>query len=985
MQKIATKYHTTVLLLLICTLAALSQNNYNHQFERISIETSSPQFEILSFYQDSLNYLWIGTTDGLICFDGTNTTSYQKQENTPHKLHNNKIHVITGAPNNNLWIGTENGLYYYQRNKASFKAIKLHNTLTDQAPHIRTLYLEGKTLWIGTYGNGLIKYNTQLNTTTTYTNLNKLCGNKINAFTAENSNSFWIGTENKGLSHFNPKTEEFTNYFWSAIPGEGLNDSTINDLYYNTTENKLYIATWDGGINILNRENNTFSYLCSNDKNTSQIPLKTVRTLQAGKENKLWCGTFGDGLIELNTTNNSYQQYSANDATLNAISNNFIWTSYKDNSETIWIGSTDGSISKIDPLKSIFTHYSANSNKNNWLHNNKVTAICEDQHNNIWIGTSGGGLYYFNPIKNTFARFFNHNFHASAHIRSIMIDNLSNVWAATDNGLYIKSTSNDSFVRYSSNYNINSAYSLTQDQQLGIWIGTFNNGLYKVSSINHAQHHVNCEEFKLQPNTATNGTNRIWCTYHLNDSNLWVGTDAGLYLLNSENKRATKIFDRSTSSITQIAPQQYAIGTLNGGLYTYNSLLQKFEQINLSYSQATNVIIGLITDKHKNLWATTRNGLIKLNTRNNAVNIFWGEQGLPGDDYNLNSYYKLENGNIIIGGNKGFSIFTPHAITPDTTIPAVQISKLTINGRLIYTSPKEDPAHIDLSEKENTQFKHNENNITIEFVSPQHTMPHKVRYTYKLLGIDTTWHATFNQNSKAKYANLPPGNYTFQVKSTNHHGIKHNKPTELNFSISPPFWSTYWFLLSLIISLIAIAYIATKLVVKRVKKKLKDQEQKYKIKQLIQEKELIQSKNDRLKSEVNLTVMSILAKNSKLMEVRERINYLNPFVNKEGKKKLDKLTAYIQEELNNKEDWQQFEKRFNLAHDNFLTRLSEKHPELSSVDLRFCAYLKTKLSNEDIANLTNHTIRGVETARTRIRKRLNLKREQNLNQFIEEL
>ena len=84
----------------------------------------------------------------------------------------------------------------------------------------------------------------------------------------------------------------------------------------------------------------------------------------------------------------------------------------------------------------------------------------------------------------------------------------------------------------------------------------------------------------------------------------------------------------------------------------------------------------------------------------------------------------------------------------------------------------------------------------------------------------------------------------------------------------------------------------------------------------------------------------------------------------------------------NREDWEKFEIHFDQVHEDFLKKIRKKYPELTPKDLRLCAYLKMNLSSKEIAPILNISVRGVEISRYRLRKKMNLPRDANLNDFM---
>jgi DNA-binding CsgD family transcriptional regulator len=159
---------------------------------------------------------------------------------------------------------------------------------------------------------------------------------------------------------------------------------------------------------------------------------------------------------------------------------------------------------------------------------------------------------------------------------------------------------------------------------------------------------------------------------------------------------------------------------------------------------------------------------------------------------------------------------------------------------------------------------------------------------------------------------------------------------------------------------------------------------------LIEEREIIKLKYDRLREEMinrdkelaNQT-MGIIQKNRFLAKVNEDLNGIQDFViNDTAKRKIQQLKNRIKKEIDNKQQNKIFETYFGEVHDGFFKKLKERYPDLSSYDLRLCAYIRMNLTTREIANILNISYRGAEISRYRLRKKLELDRSTSLSAFL---
>ena len=155
------------------------------------------------------------------------------------------------------------------------------------------------------------------------------------------------------------------------------------------------------------------------------------------------------------------------------------------------------------------------------------------------------------------------------------------------------------------------------------------------------------------------------------------------------------------------------------------------------------------------------------------------------------------------------------------------------------------------------------------------------------------------------------------------------------------------------------------------------------LKELEKQKEIIQLQNKHLNLDIEarnrelaISTMNMINKNETLNAIKDELGQLK------DETSIRSVMKVIDSNLNNKEDWKFFEEAFNHADKNFFKKVKEKHPELTSNDLRLCVYLRMNLSSKEIAPLLNISHRSVEIKRYRLRKKISLNRNVNLNDYF---
>ena len=180
-------------------------------------------------------------------------------------------------------------------------------------------------------------------------------------------------------------------------------------------------------------------------------------------------------------------------------------------------------------------------------------------------------------------------------------------------------------------------------------------------------------------------------------------------------------------------------------------------------------------------------------------------------------------------------------------------------------------------------------------------------------------------------------------------------------------------------------------------RQLKDQQAQFQIEKALKEKEFAELKSRHLQvklkhkaSELADSTMNLIRKNEMIQEIDTSMNELTDSIRREEartviNKKIKDIRRGIQVNMNDDSNWKKFEENFNLVYDNFMQKLIDNFPDLKISDRKLCAYLKMGLSSKEMAALLNTSVRSIETARYRLRKKLSMEQGENLTDFIQSL
>lgn len=287
-----------------------------------------------------------------------------------------------------------------------------------------------------------------------------------------------------------------------------------------------------------------------------------------------------------------------------------------------------------------------------------------------------------------------------------------------------------------------------------------------------------------------------------------------------------------------------------------------------------------------------------------------------------------------------------------------------------------------------TDFNSSQNNLFFTYSIPEFDKYTEVNYQFKLEGKYDSW-SDWTKSSSSSFENLPFGNYTFKVRAKVGNDLSSNVAS-YSFTIKRP-----WYLSNLAISLYLLSGVLLAIFIHRLYKAyyqkqqeqvLKASKKKLKRKKLKAQKKIVQLRNERLREEVQnknrelaISTMSIIKKNEFLNAIKDQLKQSAEHP------EIKSVIRTINRNINNSDDWKFFEDAFNNADKDFLKKVKKTHPELTSNDLRLCAYLRLNLSSKEIAPLLNISVRSVEVKRYRLRKKMNLLHERGLVDYIMEI
>lgn len=672
-------------------------------------------------------------------------------------------------------------------------------------------------------------------------------------------------------------------------------------------------------------------------------------------------------------------------------------------------------------------------NKNDGLASNACLRTYQDYAGNLWVGMQNGiALVHINsPMRLLSRKMSIQGSGYAAH------ETPDGTYYTTSNGIYFSSTNQQESQFISGTEG--PAYSM--QEIAGKLYAGHHRGLFILENgtarqLAKTEGLWGIRQLRSRPNYAIGGTYEGLYLFQLNqeqqligvgniqgfnastrffeedeEGNIWVGQYyTGLYRLRLSNNfdiaETTQITTlKSGLEIEQIIlskiGEQLYLATKNGifSLDTKSGILHKD---NILYQEFGDQPIYLLAQDKKNnihVIAEDKAGFFRQISAGNYAfvpsSLYQMRYHLNNDLLNVSTH---TNRGVLFSGNEGFIQYSPELEDPLNIKQPLVISKVfsvnenkTLYNRLPFAQLLTSIPPIAVSPRAKV--------LKIEVESFQFNDMNNQQFRFFLEGFDDNY-STWSNTHKKEYTNLEQGKYEFHAQTRNYLGEVTSTPS-VSLVVSPPFYLSPWAKIVYILTFGCIVLAASAFQRKRYKQKAQRIEQARQLelankqKKLIEirqlkEKELLDLKEEKMKSELQhvnkllaASTMNLVVKNEFIESIREEIkDAKQKGVRPETKQVLDKIVKEINVTLRVQQDWEQFEYHFEKVHGDFLSRIRTIFPDLSPNEQKLCAFLRLNLNTKEIANLLSISTRGVEVARYRLRKKLQLETGQNLSKFI---
>lgn len=781
----------TLLVALLSPLAWSAPEDHYAHFESIGDLQSVPDGVVTALAEDAQGFLWIGTPRGLVRFDGYDFRRYTHRRDAENSLAGNLIRSLLATADGKLWIGTDaDGLSLFD--PASERFVGYRHLSDDPAglPPGGIMAISRAPdggIWLGTRGGGLVRLDAVDGSLRAIRQSREgelpAPQDFIHALRFDADGALWIGSR-AGLARLDPHSDSPEPLL--SETGEALHGESVYSLMQ-SSDGRIWIGTQSGRLVLLDAKTqqvslpagdasivpgmlDTISAITQLDNGevwlgratgievrssksgavlrrlrhdpgrSSGLAANEIRVLLPSRSGLLWVGSFGGGVQRHDPANQSIQVLRGQPGHAGVFESADIASILQRSNGEIWLGTRGNGVAVLNTALQLVDGFAAQPERPDALAVGWITAMIEAPDAAVWLG-SREGLHRFDPVNRRFERRFHDPEAMPLSVRRLAFDQRAQLWIGTNEGLYRVRPQGDAIERVTLPHDqalLGEFNALVVDAAGRLWIGA-STGLFMAASGADAV-------INVQGRSEIDLTKKSVVGLLVDrDDRLWADTTQGLF--------RAQITDAASLDFQPVRPD---FGAQTGDFGA-----------------------NLLQDAKGRLW-THR---LVLDEEQGWLHELGRSDGVVFGTGWFRSYAKLQDGRLLFGGSRGLLVVQPELFEPWTYAPPLVVSGLSIDGSA------QPVARLTPT----LRMLPGEDSFSVEFAALDYSDPKRLRYAYRLHGVDRDWVETDAARRSANYRNLWPGDYRLQIRGSNRSGQWSAQQLDLRLQIVPAWWQTPWF------------------------------------------------------------------------------------------------------------------------------------------------------------------------------------------------
>ncbi len=792
--------------LILCAmpLAARATNARAMFLEHLSTLDGLPQGTVYATLQDTQGFVWFGTEDGLIRYDGHEIVRYAASPRTAHGLQGDFVFALAEDKHGDIWAATKGaGLARWNRATDTFTVYRHDNGSAQSigSDLVRTLMVDSHDrIWIGTLDAGVDVFDPRSGR---FDHLRQdlpggraLVSNEIYALLEDRRGEVWVGTV-AGVDRWSFDGERFARN--PSLPGgTAILPGKKIEQFVDGGDGTVWIATFESGLFHVGYSGEIIANVRHDPARLDTLSSDEVHALLDDHAGHVWIGT-AEGLDSLDRSTNRVDHYAHDKADASSLSDSFVMSLYEDSAGLLWIGTRGGGVDRWNSHSR-----ELGGSRPVWLDGKSVTAFGDAADEHVWLGTLGAGLFDVDTrtgdAANLDAILHRDNVLGDRRVMSLHRDRRGDLWIGTL-AAGLKKLSRDGQLtsiptRAGDARSLSAAgIAVIYEAKNGLlWVGTHGGG---ANILDPGSGQIRQLPYSAGTEGAVSAANITAFAEDAN-GNMWIGTEGGGVDVAHADGTVFKIFrhdaedSRGLSSnvvyaLSVEAGGQVWIATDGGGLdQVLGSSMHpetiEFKSFSLAEGLSSDTIYGVVPDTFKHLWLSGNAGLMRFDLTTHAVKTFHREHGLQGEEYNSGAYLLTRDGRICFGGPDGYNIFDPSQLSAESSPPRIALTGIEVLGA---------PAHeaMPFWLLRAIPLDYGAKVVSFDFAALDFTSPTRNRLAYRVTGLTDNW-IDLNSQHRVTLTNLEAGDHLLEVRAANADAVWSTQPFRLTIHKQAAPWQT---------------------------------------------------------------------------------------------------------------------------------------------------------------------------------------------------
>ncbi len=761
-----------------------------------------PQGGVHAILQDSQGFMWFGTEDGLVRYDGQELVRYGYARKEDSGLPGNYINQIVEGPRHDLWLAINGGLARWNRVDDRFTIYRHDphdpNSLASDEVNAVSIDSQGR-IWIGTTDAGLDILDPR---TGRFENLRheaaqagSLSSNHVTTLTRDRAGNLWVGTD-QGLDELEVGRQAFLHFRHRDGDPHTLSGNDVWRVLEDSS-GSIWVATFGGGLDRMDSNGNVLQVFRHDQRQPGSLSSDDVQALLEDRQGHFWVGT-ADGLDLLDRASGTFAHYRHYRQNPDSLNDSSVFFLYQDTAGLVWIGTATGGVSRWDPRSG-----ELGARQPDWL-GKFVTAFADAPDERVWIASMGGSLVEYDPDNGRKVDLKTVIGHRSAldsePVMSLRQDRRGVLWIGTmdkgvatlDRGGKLKWIP----VKRGDPHSLSASGIMTlfEARDGEMWVGTWGGGADIVDPATGVVR-------QLPSGSMPGAVSADSVTAFAQDSegDLWIGTNGGGLDLARPDGTVIRVFrhdphDPSSLPANTVyglavdSRDRVWIGTSGGGLALAMrgaSAPQsiRFRTYSLGQGLTSDTINGVLVDGDGRIWMSGNAGLMRLDPDTGTVKTFHVADGAAGEEFTANAAFRLHDGRLAFGGPGGFNIFDPSRLGETSQPP-----RLALTGVEILGAPAPGPTPYWLRRRIPLDYRDNIVSLDVsvlDFTSPRHN-----HIAYRMAGLTDRW-IDLGAQHRITLTNLEAGDHVLEVRGANSDSVW-SAPLRITLHRDPAPWASPW-------------------------------------------------------------------------------------------------------------------------------------------------------------------------------------------------